>query len=130
MPGHQGYVRRHNPWVNWQQVGSGPHPANTLPPTTNLPFSLFPTDYATCRRCPSSPNLLNDMHDGSIAQGDAWLAANLNGYPVGQDAHCLLVTFDEDEAPPPIKSNTVVRSRVRPGVTTNQFISQLHLLRH
>jgi acid phosphatase len=24
-----------------------------------------------------TPNLLNDMHDGSVAQGDAWLATNL-----------------------------------------------------
>ena len=32
--------------------------------------------------CPHSvvvPNLLNDMHSGTIAQGDAWLKAHLSG---------------------------------------------------
>jgi hypothetical protein len=26
------------------------------------------------------PNLVNDMHDGSISQGDAWFWNNLSGY--------------------------------------------------
>ena len=73
--GASGYYRKHNPWVNWQQIGGGPYPPNNLPPTTNQPFSAFPTDYT---QLPSIsfvvPTQLNDMHDGTVSQGD-YLAA-------------------------------------------------------
>ena len=44
-------------------------------------MSVFPTNF---ERLPSVslvvPNLLHDMHDGSIAEGDAWLRRTLGGY--------------------------------------------------
>jgi len=46
------------------------------------------------------PNQDNDMHDGTIAQGDAWLLANLAAYyayasdPANNSL--LILTFDED----------------------------------
>jgi phosphatidylinositol-3-phosphatase len=48
-----------------------------------------------------TPNLIDDMHDGSIAQGDSWLSANLpailhsSAYVAGNVA--LFVTWDEGE---------------------------------
>jgi hypothetical protein len=48
-----------------------------------------------------TPNLIDDMHDGTIAQGDAWLQANLptilssSEYQSGTVA--LVVTWDEGE---------------------------------
>jgi hypothetical protein len=45
------------------------------------------------------PNQQNDMHDGSIVQGDAWLKTNiLDGYYQWAKTHnsLLIVTFDED----------------------------------
>jgi phosphatidylinositol-3-phosphatase len=48
-----------------------------------------------------TPNLIDDMHDGSIAQGDSWLSANLpailqsSAYLAGHVA--VFVTWDEGE---------------------------------
>jgi acid phosphatase len=50
-----------------------------------------------------TPNLNNDMHDGTVAQGDAWLAANLpavlSSSWFAADG-TVIITFDEnDDAP-------------------------------
>jgi phosphatidylinositol-3-phosphatase len=48
-----------------------------------------------------TPNLIDDMHDGTIAQGDAWLQANVppilgsSEYRSGTTA--LVITWDEGE---------------------------------
>jgi len=46
-----------------------------------------------------TPNNAHDMHDGSIAQGDAWLEQNLSDYAEwAEDNNSLLmVTFDEGQ---------------------------------
>lgn len=50
-----------------------------------------------------TPNLIDDMHDGTVAQGDAWLAANLPAVLSSSwfaDDGTVMITFDEnDEAP-------------------------------
>jgi acid phosphatase len=50
-----------------------------------------------------TPNLINDMHDGTVAQGDAWLAANLPAVLASSwfaEDGTVIITFDEnDEAP-------------------------------
>ena len=45
------------------------------------------------------PNLQNDMHDGTIAQGDTWLRSNLGGYVDWARTHnsLLVLTWDEDD---------------------------------
>ena len=86
------YARKHAPWVNFTNV----------PPASSVPFSSFPpsSDYA---RLPTVafviPNLDNDMHDGSVAQGDAWLNNNLSAYAIWAKANnsLLVVTWDEDD---------------------------------
>ncbi|MGA9854715.1 MAG: alkaline phosphatase family protein [Gammaproteobacteria bacterium] len=87
------YRRKHNPVVNWQSAG--------LPASLNRPFSDFPQDYS---KLPSVafvvPNMLNDMHDGTIAQGDAWLKAHLSRYTEWAKSHnsLLIITWDESDA--------------------------------
>jgi phospholipase C len=48
-----------------------------------------------------TPNLIDDMHDGSIAQGDSWLSANLpailQSAPYGAGNVAVFVTWDEGE---------------------------------
>jgi acid phosphatase len=84
------YARKHNPWVNFSDV----------PASANQPYTSFPTDYT---KLPTvawvTPNLQDDMHDGSIQQGDAWLKKNIDGYVQWAQAHnsLLIVTWDEDE---------------------------------
>jgi len=86
------YARKHAPWVNFTNV----------PPADSVPFSSFPpsSDYASLPTVAFViPNLDNDMHDGSIAQGDAWLNNNLSAYATWAKANnsLLVVTWDEDD---------------------------------
>lgn len=85
------YAKKHNPIATFAQTSSK---------ATNLPFSAFPSDYSTLPQVSFVvPNLNNDMHDGSVATGDAWLKNNLSGYASWAAAHnsLLIVTFDEDD---------------------------------
>jgi phosphatidylinositol-3-phosphatase len=48
-----------------------------------------------------TPNLQNDMHDGSVTRGDAWLAANLPAVLASRwfaDDGTVIVTMDENDA--------------------------------
>lgn len=84
------YARKHVPWTNFTND----------PPKLSLPFSSFPSDYT---KLPAVswviPNLLDDMHDGTIPQGDTWLNDNLSAYVTWAETHnsLLIVTWDEDD---------------------------------
>jgi phosphatidylinositol-3-phosphatase len=93
-----GYVRKHNPWSNWQ--ASSPT-ANQLPASTNQPFTAFPTSFSSLPTVSFViPNEQNDMHDGTIQQGDSWLQTNLQSYYEWAQLHnsMLIVTVDEDDS--------------------------------
>lgn len=84
------YVRKHNPWVNFTNV----------PGSANQPWSSFPGDFSTLPTVSFVvPNLVSDMHDGSVSTGDAWLKANIDAYAQWAKAHnsLLVLTFDEDD---------------------------------
>jgi len=84
------YARKHNPWVNFTNV----------PSSSNLRFSVFPTDFTTLPKVSIVvPNLCSDMHDCSVPTGDTWLKNHLDGYATWAKTHnsLLLVTFDEDD---------------------------------
>jgi len=83
------YARRHNPWVNYTNV----------PASMNLTFGSFPADYGELPTVAYVvPDLCHDMHDCSVATGDAWLASRLDGYVQWAGSHnsLFIVTFDED----------------------------------
>ncbi len=86
-----GYARKHAPWVNYSE----------LPASTNEPFSAFPV--GDFDRLPTVafvvPNLKNDMHDGTIAAGDAWLQRNIDPFVHWAKTHnaLLILTWDEDD---------------------------------
>ena len=64
------------------------------------------------------PNLDNDMHDGTVAQGDAWLQHNLAGYVTWATAHdsILVLTWDEDDRSADNQIPTIiVGGHVKPG---------------
>lgn len=84
-----GYVRKHNPWVDFGNV----------PAASNRTFAAFPSDYS---QLPSVsfviPNLCHDMHYCSRDTGDAWIRDHLGAYAQWAAGHnsLLLVTWDED----------------------------------
>jgi phosphatidylinositol-3-phosphatase len=82
------YVRKHNPAASFPAV----------PDAAITSFANFPSDYSRLPRLAFViPDLDNDMHDGTPAQGDAWLGANLGAYAAWAGAHgsLLILTFDE-----------------------------------
>lgn len=93
-----GYRRKHNPVVNWQNDASPT--ANQVPSSMNRDLSAFPTDFTQLPTVSFViPTQNNDMHDGSIATGDAWLKAKMDAYAQWAKTHnsLLIVTFDEDD---------------------------------
>ncbi len=77
------YARRHNPWAQWQ-AGDAPN-NNHLTPATNQPFSSFPSNFGNLPAVSVVvPNNQNNMHDGTVLAGDAWLQQNLAHTPPGR----------------------------------------------
>lgn len=130
--GSSGYYRKHNPWVNWQQTGNPPYPANNLPATTNLPFTMFPTDYSHLPGVSFViPTQLNDMHDGTVNQGDVWLQNNLKGYVQWARTHnsLFILTFDEDDGSAGNRIATILIGQAFPaGATWSQSVNHYSIL--
>jgi acid phosphatase len=91
------YARRHNPFSYLSDV-IGSAQANNL-----VPFSQFPSDLAA-NALPDFafivPNLLDDAHDGTLAQADTWLKSNiapLLSSPLFEANGLLIIVFDESE---------------------------------
>ncbi len=112
------YQRKHNPWVNWQDA-SIPLPPNKLPPTVNRPFTDFPADFEDLPTVAIVvPNQKHDMHDGSIAEADAWLEQHIAPFVAWADSHdaLLILTFDEDDGREFNRIVTIFHGpRVHPG---------------
>lgn len=102
------YMRKHNPAANWKELAA-----------FNQPFSAFPADYAQLPTVSFVvPDQLNDMHDGSIAQGDAWIKQNIKRYAQWAMKHnsLLIVTWDEDDGSSNNRIATILAGRmVKPG---------------
>jgi acid phosphatase len=87
------YARKHSPWTDFRDV----------PAVANQPLSAMPGDYANLPTVSFLiPNLCHDMHDCSIAEGDRWLAQNIDDYATWSRTHnsLLVVTFDESGPDP------------------------------
>lgn len=103
-----GYARKHAPWVNFTNV----------PPDVSQPLSAFSGDGSLPTVSFVIPGLDNDMHDGSIATADTWLAAHLAGYAQWATANnsLLIVTWDEDDDSADNRIATILYGAgVRPG---------------
>ncbi len=86
-----GYIRAHNPWVDFGNVRAA----------SNLTFARFPADFS---RLPTVsfviPNLCHDMHTCSRDTGDTWVQHHLGLYARWAQRHnsLLILTWDEDGA--------------------------------
>jgi acid phosphatase len=117
------YGRKHNPWSDF----------TTVPRSANRTLAQFPTDYATLPRVSFVvPDLVHDMHDGTVRQGDTFLRNRLGGYVRWARSHqsLLVVTYDEDERAEDNRIPTVlVGAHVRAGARPTQRVDHYGLLR-
>lgn len=84
------YARKHNPWADF----------SNLPTSVNRPMSAFPADPTALPTVSFViPNLVHDLHDGTLAQADQWLHDRLGGYAAWAPEHnsLLVITTDEDD---------------------------------
>lgn len=97
--GTASYAVRHDPFVYFDNIRRTSLCANVVP-YTRLATDLR-SDATTPRFAFVTPNICNDMHDCSVATGDAWLgrfASRVMSSPAWTTKRSLLiVTFDEDE---------------------------------
>jgi hypothetical protein len=116
------YQRKHNPWVNFTNI----------PTADNMPYTSFPSDFSLLPTVSIVvPNQLNDMHDVSTTQGDAWLQTNLSAYIAWAMNHnsLFILTFDENNG---VAGNHIVTLFVGPMVIPGQYgevVNHYNLLR-
>jgi acid phosphatase len=109
-------TRKHAPWTDF----SGDLASD------NQPFSNFPTDFS---KLPTVswviPNLDNDVHDGTIQQGDRWLQTNLMAYVTWTQNNnsLLIVQFDEDDG---TSGNHIVTIFVGPMVRPGKYREKIN----
>jgi hypothetical protein len=126
------YACRHDPFSQFTDATA-----------SETDFSSFPADYATLPQLSFViPNTVDDMHDAGISPGDAWAAANLDGYAQWAKTHSslLIAISDENAADPNYVAdepgeagNTalaiVVGAGITPGSTSNVDYDHYSLLR-
>jgi hypothetical protein len=118
-----GYDHDHAPWDLFN---------NNSTPGVEHDFSTFPTDFTQLPKFSVvTPNLQDDMHDGTIQQGDTWLQNNINAYAQWAKANnsLLIVTWDEDDGSQNNQVATLfVGQMVQPG-QYNEQINHFNVLR-
>lgn len=115
------YVRKHNPWVNWQNA-----PQNGIPSISNQPFTDFPGDFTILPTVSFViPNQVNNMHDpagsaSAMINGDTWLQNNLDAYIQWAKSNnsLFILTFDEDDES---ESNRIVTLFVGENILKGEY---------
>jgi acid phosphatase len=116
------YRRKHNPVPDFPAV----------PATANRPFSNFPADYSKLPVVSFLvPNMMDDMHDGTVAQADTWLRTKMDGYVQWalKNHSLLILTWDEDDGADNNRVMTLVIGQdVKPG-RYDRHVSHYDVLR-
>jgi phosphatidylinositol-3-phosphatase len=115
------YARKHSPWVDFTNV----------PAASNRVYHGFPPDPATLVWI--TPNVCHDMHNCSVAVGDAWLSKNLPPIIAWDRAHDGLLIVTWDEAEPDRGTNRIptvlVGPMIRAGASNRQTVDHYSVLR-
>ena len=119
------YAVRHNPAAYYTNI-------RTDCGTSDIPLGSTPD--LSARFTFVTPNLCDDMHDCSVATGDAWLSTFLPKvfaspqYQAGRTA--VFLTWDEDDSSHSNHIATVVAApSVRPGTTSAATFNHYSMLR-
>jgi phosphatidylinositol-3-phosphatase len=139
--GSGAYSVSHNPAAYYTSLSSCA--------SRDVPYTQLATDLAH-NALPAfsfiTPNLNDDMHNGTIAQGDAWLAKNLpvilNSKPYQARTTAVFITWDEGSGGYPIEDcddttstdascrvpTIVISPSTPPGTTSGTFFDHYSLL--
>jgi hypothetical protein len=117
------YARKHVPWTNFPSV----------PAQDSKPFSAYPAGHYAALATVSFviPDLCHDMHDCSVAAGDAWLKKHAGPYRKWAMSHhsLLVVDWDEGHAGGTNQIPTIFAGQmIKPG-TYRQWVSHYSVLR-
>ncbi|HUZ15299.1 MAG TPA: alkaline phosphatase family protein [Gaiellaceae bacterium] len=97
--GTNGYVKRHDPFMYFKDIRSSRKRRAHIVPFTRLAHDVAHNQLPAFSLV--IPNLMDDMHNGTVAQGDAWLNANivplLSSPALGSNG-VVFVVFDEAES--------------------------------
>jgi len=103
------YARKHVPWTDFTNI----------PSSANQPFTSFPSDFADLPTISwVIPDLLDDMHTGTVQHADTWLKTHLQAYVAWAQSNnsLLIVTWDEINNAPGNQIPTIfVGPMVKPG---------------
>jgi phosphatidylinositol-3-phosphatase len=136
-PGYIGdaypYMQKHDPFIYYDDLREDPKQLACV-----VPYTQLATDLASAATTPSfgwiTPNMLHDMHDGTVAEGDSWLSEQvpaLLGSPAfGEHPSLLLITWDEnDDSPGDQVATLVVADDVPAGFRSDAAYNHYSLLR-
>lgn len=120
------YVVRHDPFAYMSDILKSPTRKAKI-----KPFSAF--NPASMERFVFIvPNVMNDMHTGTIQQGDAWLKSHVPGIlasPAFQKHSLLVVTFDEGDGSTTNQIVTIFGGpAAKPGAISNVSYNHYNLL--
>jgi phosphatidylinositol-3-phosphatase len=118
------YAVRHDPEVYYTNLG-------TACSTNDVPLGSTPDLSAEFTFI--TPNLIDDMHDGTIAQGDQWLSTFMPKvfatpqYRAGNTV--VFLTWDEDDGSTPNHIVTIVISPTSKGISSSTAFTHYSMLR-
>jgi hypothetical protein len=120
------YAVRHNPASYYTNLSDCA--------TLDIPFSLGTAPDLSAKFTFVTPNLIDDMHDGTIQQGDTWLSQFLPQvlssaeYQAGKTA--VYITWDEDDSTQNNQVPTIVIApSVTPGTRSGTAFNHYSMLR-
>jgi hypothetical protein len=136
-PGYIGdaypYMQKHDPFVYYDNVRTDPAQLAFVVPAAQLS-----ADISTAQSTPAfgwiTPNMQHDMHDGTVAQGDAWLSSQIPALLAApawtQQRSLLVITWDEnDNAPGNRVATLVIAQQVPAGFRSAVAYNHYSLLR-
>jgi hypothetical protein len=127
------YMQKHDPFVYYDNVRTDPAQLANV-----VPYTQLAADLASAATTPAfgwiTPNMLNDMHDGTVAQGDTWLSQQVPALLASpawtEQGSLLVITWDEDDNAPGNRVPTIViAGQVPPGFRSAVAYNHYSLLR-
>jgi phosphatidylinositol-3-phosphatase len=118
------YAVRHDPEAYYTNLG-------TACSTNDVPLGSTPN--LSAKFTFITPNLIDDMHDGTIAQGDQWLSGFMpkvfatSQYQAGNTV--VFLTWDEDNGSTPNHIVTIVISPTTKGISSGTAFTHYSMLR-